>query len=128
MEKANLRPYTGVLVMNNDLDAYRKLEEELMLLSHDIIKYLEQTAEIEYQQLLKKLEMESVMRWPELMSDVYSPQLRQQKQQLEKLEAALSQIQIGMYGLCADCEAPIEKHLLEQDYTRQRCLRCQAKF
>lgn len=110
--------------MNHYSATYAKLEAQLKALSEDIVSNLQQTTEPEHQLLLKKLQSESVQNWPELMSGVYSSTLRQQKAQLEKLEAALSQIQLGMYGYCADCDGAIEPQLLEQDPSRQRCGRC----
>lgn len=112
--------------MNNYSSTYAKLDAELISLSQEIIRELQQSIDPDYKLLLKQLQNASVQCWPELMSGVYSAKLRQQKTRLEKLEAALSQIQIGMYGNCADCEAPIEKYLLDIDPARQRCKRCQC--
>ncbi|WP_028773017.1 TraR/DksA C4-type zinc finger protein [Shewanella waksmanii] len=48
--------------------------------------------------------------------------------QLTKLDAAYCQLDIGMYGLCADCESEIESHRLQQDPLEQRCAACSAEF
>ncbi|WP_299493580.1 TraR/DksA C4-type zinc finger protein [uncultured Shewanella sp.] len=47
--------------------------------------------------------------------------------QLILLDAAWCQLEMGLYGLCSDCEAPIERKQLKQNPLRQRCNRCQAK-
>ncbi|GIU06567.1 TraR/DksA C4-type zinc finger protein [Shewanella glacialipiscicola] len=44
--------------------------------------------------------------------------------QLNKLDAAFCQLDLGLYGLCSDCEAEIETVRLTQDPTEQRCNAC----
>ncbi|WP_394201093.1 TraR/DksA family transcriptional regulator [Shewanella waksmanii] len=48
--------------------------------------------------------------------------------QLTKLDAAYCQLDIGMYGLCADCESEIEAERLAKDPLEQRCAACSAEF
>jgi RNA polymerase-binding transcription factor DksA len=43
---------------------------------------------------------------------------------MTKLEAAVSQIEIGQYGYCCDCEEEISKEQLELDPATQRCKKC----
>jgi RNA polymerase-binding transcription factor DksA len=43
---------------------------------------------------------------------------------LTELEAAISQIEIGQYGYCCDCEEAISEQLLKQDPATQRCEMC----
>nr|WP_229785898.1 TraR/DksA C4-type zinc finger protein [Shewanella litoralis] len=47
---------------------------------------------------------------------------------LMKLDAALCQLDLGLYGLCSDCEMDIETSRLQQDPTEQRCSNCQQKY
>ncbi|MBB1271038.1 TraR/DksA C4-type zinc finger protein [Shewanella sp. SR44-3] len=47
---------------------------------------------------------------------------------LMRLDAAYCQLELGLYGLCADCETEIEVLRLNQDPTEQRCSSCEAKF
>lgn len=47
---------------------------------------------------------------------------------LMRLDAAYCQLELGLYGLCADCETEIEAMRLSQDPTEQRCASCEAKF
>ncbi len=46
------------------------------------------------------------------------------QKRLEKLEAALCQIDIGQYGYCCDCEEKIDDARLLADPASQRCRRC----
>jgi RNA polymerase-binding transcription factor DksA len=43
---------------------------------------------------------------------------------MNKLEAAISQIDIGQYGYCCDCEEKISEQRLERDPAAQRCDKC----
>nr|WP_227006749.1 TraR/DksA C4-type zinc finger protein [Shewanella donghaensis] len=49
-------------------------------------------------------------------------------EQLTRLDAALCQLEIGLYGLCSDCEADIEVERLAADPTEQRCAHCAEKY
>ncbi len=44
--------------------------------------------------------------------------------QVTKLDAALCQLDIGLYGLCSDCESEIEAERLVSDPVEQRCGQC----
>lgn len=101
-----------------------KLEQELTQVQQKIIICLEHSQDSDYLLLAKKLLAESVQKWPELMSGVFSEQLKDYRHRLEQLEASLSQIQIGQYGYCADCEAALPFEQLELDPARQRCDNC----
>ncbi|WP_445778027.1 TraR/DksA C4-type zinc finger protein [Shewanella sp.] len=48
--------------------------------------------------------------------------------QLMKLDAASCQLDLGLYGLCSDCELDIELDRLQRDPTEQRCGSCQQKY
>ncbi|WP_026959979.1 MULTISPECIES: TraR/DksA C4-type zinc finger protein [Aliagarivorans] len=47
---------------------------------------------------------------------------------LKRVDAALCQIELGLFGMCCDCEEPIEESLLEADPCEQRCKACQSKY
>ena len=42
-------------------------------------------------------------------------------ERMNKLEAAISQMDIGQYGYCCDCEEKISEQRLERDPAAQRC-------
>jgi len=46
---------------------------------------------------------------------------------LRNIEAALKRIDDGDYGLCRDCDAPINPKRLEFDPTALRCIECESK-
>ncbi|QYK06566.1 TraR/DksA C4-type zinc finger protein [Shewanella zhangzhouensis] len=47
---------------------------------------------------------------------------------LTRLDAAQCQLDLGLYGLCADCESEIEQERLIRDPTVQRCLACDDHY
>ena len=47
---------------------------------------------------------------------------------LRNIDAALRRIDDGSYGLCIDCEEPINPRRLEFDPTVLRCVDCASKF
>jgi DnaK suppressor protein len=46
---------------------------------------------------------------------------------LRNIEAALKRIDDGDYGLCRDCDEPINPKRLEFDPTALRCIDCESK-
>jgi len=46
---------------------------------------------------------------------------------LKSIEAALKRIDDGEYGLCRDCEEPINPKRLEFDPTALRCIDCESE-
>jgi DnaK suppressor protein len=47
---------------------------------------------------------------------------------LVRVDAALCQLDLGLYGLCSDCEAEIEADRLRSDPTEQRCASCAEHY
>lgn len=56
------------------------------------------------------------------------PQLLPAIKQLKQVDAALCQWQLGLYGLCSDCETALTPEQLWQDPCRQRCEPCEEKY
>jgi len=49
-------------------------------------------------------------------------------ERLMRLDAAVCQLDLGLYGLCSDCESEIEVSRLQQDPTEQRCSVCASRY
>ncbi len=47
---------------------------------------------------------------------------------LAQLDAAMCQLDIGLYGLCSDCEAEIEVSRLNANPLEQRCTSCSTRY
>ena len=93
-----------------------------------IAEYLQQHPEPQCRDLLLHLEQRPLTYWPELLDPWMTPELKKTTARLEALQAAISLIDMGLYGLCSDCECRIPTKLLQQDPTRQRCLQCEIHF
>ncbi|ALZ74501.1 hypothetical protein ATY27_01155 [Rheinheimera sp. F8] len=104
-----------------------QLQQELQQLRQDIFAYLQRDHAGEFDHLLLQLEHQALSHWPELLQHWLTPELEQKTRRLELVQAALSQMDMGLYGLCSDCEARIERELLQQDPARQRCARCERQ-
>lgn len=105
-----------------------RLLQELEHLQQDIFTYLASDHASEYTQLLSQLQKHPLTHWPDLMKKWLTPELNEKRQRLELVQAALSQMDMGLFGLCSDCECRIDRALLQQDPARQRCEQCQAAY
>lgn len=56
------------------------------------------------------------------------PKTEQSVMRIKRIDAALCQMELGLYGLCSDCEEPLDCEQLEQDPTLQRCPRCETRY
>lgn len=104
-----------------------QLQQELQQLQCSILQYLQQNHGSEYLTLYQQLQQQPAVHWPELLRYWLTPELEQKSHRLELVLAALSQMDIGLYGLCSDCEARIGRELLQQDPARQRCASCEQR-
>lgn len=104
-----------------------RLQQELFLVRQDILLYLQRAPANEFRSLIAELEDRALSHWPEMLRSCLTPELDAKNRRLEQLQAALSQMDMGLYGLCCDCDARIERELLTADPARQRCQRCEAK-
>lgn len=105
-----------------------QLLEEIQQQRAAIYQYLRQGQQAEYSNLLLKLETHPLSHWPELLNHWLTPELEVKTRRLEAIQAALSQMDMGLYGLCCDCDSRIERHLLKQDPARQRCAHCEQSY
>ncbi|WMC11909.1 transcriptional regulator, TraR/DksA family protein [Oceanimonas pelagia] len=78
--------------------------------------------------LAARLHAVSPDEWADHPSLAAWPQLQPQLTLLRQADAALCQWQLGLYGLCSDCEAELEPVQLLADPCRQRCDSCEQKY
>lgn len=101
-----------------------KLEAELAQLSHDIIAVVTSSTQEDYSQLRLLLLTQPQSLWPELLEGKSSGSLKQKQQRLEQVLAALGQFQMGLFGLCAQCDSPISPEALNHDPATLLCDLC----
>jgi DnaK suppressor protein len=102
--------------------------EEIEQLRQQIYQYIQQDHQPEFGNRTLKLDQSPLSHWPELLQLWLTPELKIKASRLEALLAAVSLMDMGLYGLCCDCEHRIERELLLQDPARQRCHHCSAKL
>lgn len=105
-----------------------RLLENQQQLQTQITDFLSCQTNHDYQQLHLKLLQLPVPRWPELLVHWHTPELRAASIELEAVQAALSQMEIGLYGICCDCERKIETARLEENPAEQRCAICAERI
>jgi DnaK suppressor protein len=111
--------------LHNTQDIQQKLQQlelilrrELMLIIKDSLKATE-VAHISMETPLVKV-IDYLPQVKLINTDIFT--------KFMKLDAAYCQLELGLYGLCSDCEMDIEPPRLIADPTEQRCTGCEQKF
>ncbi len=112
---------TTLLLREKMLD---EIQQKRLLIS----QYLQQHPQPEHSAVQLQLELRPISYWPELLQPLMTPELKQITTRLEALQASISLIDMGLYGLCSDCECRIEHQLQKIDPTRQRCRSCEQLY
>jgi len=94
----------------------------------DMIGGLIQSTSVQQQQLAKQLTEIADDELLEFALKNQIPAISEQISAMKRIDAALNNIQISMYGLCADCEEQINIQRLHADPRTQRCLPCETKY
>ncbi|MBQ4833255.1 conjugal transfer protein TraR [Pseudoalteromonas sp. MMG010] len=89
---------------------------------------LAQSVHSSQQSLLIKLDNINHSEWLDYAALHLGSEYQGYIKRLMQLEAAISQHEIGLYGVCADCEQPIEQSRLNIDLACQRCIKCEEKY
>jgi len=64
----------------------------------------------------------------DLLTDIDLSEIDRDVAELKEVEAALTAIAEGSYGICTDCEEPISLERLETMPSALRCRNCQERF
>jgi len=102
-----------------------RLNSELALKRQSLLAALAQSNNLAHHSLLLTLETSSPEHWLELAEKQLGSEYSELILRLEKLEAAICQIEIGQYGYCCDCEEKIDAQRLLADPANQRCRNCE---
>jgi RNA polymerase-binding transcription factor DksA len=102
----------------------QKLNDEIAQVKSKILHILSQSAHPTHQHVMLILAKTANNKWLDLATEKLGPEYSQLIERMTKLEAAVSQIDIGQYGYCCDCEEKISARQLEQDPATQRCKKC----
>jgi len=116
-------------ISETQLNQYQQaLLHSLDKLRHSMAEILIHSSNAGHNLTAQQLQTLSVDDLLELALKVENPSITHQISEMKNIDAALNNMQIGMYGLCADCEEEIETARLNLDPTTQRCLACQKIY
>ncbi|MFM2483408.1 TraR/DksA family transcriptional regulator [Celerinatantimonas sp. YJH-8] len=104
-----------------------RLENMMATIRKDIIATLLKLPDSKISVTIEDLEYMARADFVDYICAIDSAALEPFRIQLRRIDAALCQYEIGLYGMCSDCEEPIEKQRLEIDPCTQRCEKCEAK-
>jgi|GEM_PF-3366735 len=74
---------------------------------------------------LKKLSNDQLV---ELTSKLDISSLAHKTNEMKSIDASLNDIDLGLYGICSDCEAEIVIEKLQENVTTKRCDICEKKY
>ena len=110
----------------NDIEA--RLNSRRDILRNTIRRHLHQSDDPKVMAFVNHLA--EVDDWVEadLLNDLDIAQSNLELAELRAIDAALSAIKAGTYGICADCGEPISLERLNAEPIAKRCIVCQEKF
>ncbi|MDO6525856.1 MULTISPECIES: TraR/DksA C4-type zinc finger protein [unclassified Motilimonas] len=104
------------------------LTQQLIDYKHQVLAILNNAQQSSHQLAASQLLKLSNSDFIEAVVRLDMPQISEKVRCIKRIDAALCQIEFGLYGVCSDCEEAIEPELLSSDPTEQRCLSCKTKF
>ncbi|MBB1385891.1 conjugal transfer protein TraR [Pseudoalteromonas sp. SG45-5] len=102
----------------------KMLNNEIAQVKSNILAMLAKSTYPVHKSLMLVLNKTASNEWLDCAAEKLGPEYALLISRMTKLEAAVSQIEIGQYGYCCDCEERISAVLLEQDPAAQRCNKC----
>ncbi len=94
----------------------------------DILRELRKSDDETYSQLADRVTDSGDQAIADLLVDVNLAEITRDVEEFRGIEAALMRLAKGLYGLCVDCEEPIEAKRLAVNAAAARCYRCQQAF
>lgn len=104
-----------------------RLEGMMVAVKRQIVEYLLKSDNLESQKKAAILDALSHADFVDYACTIVDPTLEPLLVELRRIDAALCQCDIGLYGICSDCEEQIETHRLTKDPCVQRCENCEKK-
>lgn len=104
-----------------------RLEKMMATIRTDIIASLQKSPDPKIEMAIEELQNMPRADFVDYICSLNSSNLGAFQTQLRRIDAALCQYEIGLFGICSDCEEPIEKTRLDIDPCVQRCSTCEEK-
>lgn len=105
----------------------RRLQQRHMELRSEIREELLEADESRYADLAGRVHDSGEESVADLLSDLDIARIDRQVVELRRIEAALRRLDMGVYGVCSDCDEDIEYERLRNQPIAERCLACQKQ-
>lgn len=106
----------------------RRLLSRIVELRADIQRELAKCDGEHYQALADRVADPGEQAVADLLVDVDLAEVDRDVAELRELEGGLLRLALGRYGICTDCETPIDAARLHYAPGTMRCLACQQRF
>lgn len=104
------------------------LLSEFASLKEKVKQRLSISSKTHLNQLVDKVDTMNADMLISSLSHCESHSLSQYKAQIKSIDAALQGMDLGLYGLCSDCEIELDITELYLSPTKQRCDACESKY
>jgi DnaK suppressor protein len=119
----------GDTLGQDDLVRFRKqLRQRAEALRAEIREGLIKYDEDQYQSIADRVGDFEEKSVADLLTDIDLSEIDRDVVELKEVEAALTAVAEGAYGVCIDCEEPIPVERLEKLPSARRCRNCQKRF
>lgn len=105
----------------------RRLRDRALEVRADIRRELAKRDEEQYNALADTVADSGEQSVADLLVDLGLAEIGRDVAELREIEDALTRIATGVYGICTDCQEPIEAARLHNMPSARRCLRCQRR-
>jgi len=106
----------------------QNLLSEFATIKEKVKKRLSISSKQHLNELVDKVDTMNADRLISSLSHCESHSLTEYKQQIKSIDAALQGMDLGLYGLCSDCEVELDVAELFECPTQQRCHACEIKY
>ena len=105
-----------------------KLLDSVIQLRADISYILQNSTHTSHHLVASQLQKLCNDKFLDLLLKIELPLIAHKTDKIKNIDAALNNLDIGMFGSCSDCEEPIEAERLNENPTIQRCLSCENSY
>jgi RNA polymerase-binding transcription factor DksA len=106
----------------------KRLLDRLDELRADIQRELRKYDDETYGQIADRVADPAERSVADLLVDVNIAEISRDVVEFREVEAALLRLAGGAYGICVDCEEPVDESRLDANPAAARCYKCQQAF
>jgi len=105
-----------------------KLLDDLTILKQKVKTRLRISSKEHLKDLVSQIDDMNADTLIESLSNVESHSLNRYREEIKSIDAALQEMEMGLYGLCSDCEEELNIDELFSNPAKQRCTKCEIKY